>query len=41
MHTSSGQETDTSILQGLLKVSELGDDKYLIFVKEKLFKGKI
>ena len=38
---SSSQETDTSILQGSLKASEQFYEKYLAFVKEKLFKDKI
>ena len=30
IHMSSGQEIDTSIQQGLLRASELGDEKYLL-----------
>ena len=38
---SSGKEIDTSILEGLLKSSELRNEKYLIIAKEGLFKDSI
>ena len=37
---STGQEIDFSVLQGLLQVSELGNEKYLNFVKERLVEGE-
>ena len=36
---STGHEIDPSIRQGLLQVSEISDEKYVTFVKERLVEG--
>ena len=38
IHVSSGKEIDTSIVEELMKASELSEEKYLIKVKERLLK---
>ena len=39
IHMSSGEEIEKSIIDGLLNASEIGDEKYLSFVQERLVKG--
>ena len=36
----TGQGINLSVLQGLLQASELGNEKYFNFVKERLIEGE-
>ena len=40
IYLSTSQEIDFFVLQGLLQASELGNEKYLNFVKERLVEGE-